>query len=97
MIWDTNTIDLYHAFEKFKHTKACYGVVFSPTNELLLCSAGLDKKIQFFDIAEKKNVKSISAHEPISCLSFYIDGFTIAAGTLSGQIYVYNLKDFKIK
>jgi len=84
MIWDTQHLELFHAFERYKHSKACYGVAFSPTNELLLCSAGLDKKIQFFDIAEKKNVKSISAHEPISCLSFFIDGVTIAAGTLSG-------------
>ena len=46
---------------------------------------------------EKKTVKDIKAHEPISSLSFYIDGITIAAGTLNGTIYIYNLKDFKVK
>ena len=45
MIWDTQNLEIYHAFERYKHSKACYGVAYSPTNELLLCSAGLDKKI----------------------------------------------------
>ena len=95
--WDVNLQGMYHAFDRSKHQEACKGVAFSPTNELLLCSAGLDAKIQFFDVVEKKTVKDIQAHEAITSLSFYIDGITIAAGTVSGVIYVYNLKDFKIK
>ena len=96
-VWDVSKLQLYHAYEDSVHTKPCHGVAFSPTNELLLCSAGMDQKIQFFDIIEKKTVKDIKAHEPISALSFYIDGITIAAGTLNGTIYIYNLKDFKVK
>jgi WD40 repeat protein len=45
IIWDINKQELYHAFEKSKHSKPCHGVAFSPTNELLLCSGGLDSKI----------------------------------------------------
>lgn len=41
------------------HTLACTGVTFSPVNNLLLCSAGLDGKIQFYDIVEGKEVKKI--------------------------------------
>jgi len=42
-------------------------------------------------------VKEIKSHEAITCLSFYIDGVTIAAGTITGSIFIYNLKDFKVK
>jgi WD40 repeat protein len=97
IVFDVGQQEIYHAYEKSKHSKPCYGLAFSTTNELLLCSGGLDAKILFFDINEKKTVKEIKSHEPISCLSFYTDGVTIAAGTLSGNIYIYNLKDFKVK
>lgn len=97
MIWDIKKSELYHAFDKSSHSNTCTRIIFSPTNELLLCSAGLDAKIQFFDIVEKKTVKTIEANEPISSLSFYTDGITIAAGTPTGKVYIYNLKDFNVK
>lgn len=96
-VWDIKKGELYHAFDKSSHSNTCTGVVFSPTNELLLWSAGLDAKIQFFDILEKKTVKTIEANEAISALSFFTDGITIAAGTPTGKIYIYNLKDFNVK
>lgn len=88
-VWDIKNNSLFHAFDKSSHSGPCTGVIFSPTNELLLCSGGLDAKIQFFDIKEKKTVKTIEANEPISTLSFYTDGVTIAAGTPTGTIYIY--------
>ena len=97
MVWDIKKNELYHAFEKSSHSSTCTGVIFSPTNELLLCSAGLDAKIQFFDIQEKKTVKTIEANESVSSLSFFTDGITIAAGSPTGKIFIYNLKDFNVK
>ena len=41
------------------HSNACSGLAFSPVNNLLICSAGLDSRIQFFDIVEGKEVKKI--------------------------------------
>jgi len=41
------------------HTSQCTGLAFSPVNNLLLCSCGMDGCIQFFDIATSKNVKTI--------------------------------------
>ena len=96
-LWDVEKRELFHSFDRCRHKKSCFGVAFSPTNELLLCTAGLDAKIQFFDVTEKKEVKKITAHEPVSCLAFYYDGVTIAAGTVTGSIYIYNLKDFKVR
>ena len=96
-VWDIKENQLYHAFEKSSHSDVCTGIIFSPTNDLLLCSAGLDAKIQFFDIKEKRNVKTIEGEEPVSALSFFQDGITIAAGCPSGTIYVYNLKDSNVK
>ena len=43
---------LRHKFNA--HTNVCSGIAFSPVNNLLLCTAGLDAKIFFFDIVEGK-------------------------------------------
>lgn len=67
-----------------KHTAAACGVAFSPLNHLLLCSAGLDRRIRFYDTKEKSLVKDIETDEPLTSLSFNTDGFTIAVGTLAG-------------
>lgn len=48
-------------------------------------------------LLRNKTVKTIEASEPITSLSFFNDGITIAAGTPTGSIYVYNLKDFNVK
>lgn len=96
-LWDIKENQLYHAFDTSSHSDTCTGVIFSPTNELLLCSAGLDSKIQFFDVDEKKNVKTIEANEQVTALSFFQDGINIAAGTPSGSIYMYNLKSSNVK
>ena len=58
----------------------------------------MDGKIQFFDIATSKNVKTIYSKDegvpiPLSSIAFCYDGFTIAVGTITGKILVNNLKD----
>lgn len=63
------------------HTSECSGIAFSPVNNLLICSAGLDNRIQFFDIVEGKEVKKIDTSVPLSAISFCADGHTIAVGT----------------
>jgi len=63
------------------HTSVCSGIAFSPVNNLLICSAGLDNRIQFFDIVEGKEVKKIDSGVPLSAISFCADGHTIAVGT----------------
>jgi len=77
------------------HGGVCSGIAFSPVNHLLICSCGLDGKIQFFDIIEGKNVKIIDTKTPLSAISFCPDGHTIAVGTFKGKLLIYDLKDAK--
>lgn len=78
------------------HTNACTGIAFSPVNNLLICSAGLDNLIQFFDIVEGKEVKKIDTGVPLSAISFCPDGHTIAVGTnQGGRVIIYDLKEAK--
>ena len=84
---------LRHTFSS--HSKTCTGVAFSPVNNLLLCSAGLDGRIYFYDIAECKEVKKIDAQTPLSAISFCADGHTIGVGTLAGNVLIYDLKNSK--
>lgn len=74
------------------HTQMCSGVTFSPVNHLLMCSVGLDNKIQFYDINDKKIVKNLNCDVPISSIAFNADGHTVAAGTLMGTIMIYDLR-----
>lgn len=78
------------------HNEECTAIAFSPVNHLLICSSGLDGKIQFYDTKEGKNVKCIDVQSPLSAISFCPDGHTIAVGTLKGKILIYDLKDAKV-
>jgi protein NEDD1 len=60
---------------------------------MLICSAGLDGKIKFYDIIYGKSVKTIDAKTPLSAISFCPDGHTIATGTIKGKILVFDLKE----
>lgn len=71
----------------------CTAIAFSPLNHLLMCTAGLDGKINFFDTVKGSNVKVIEAATPLSSISFCPDGHTIAVGTIKGKILIYDLKN----
>lgn len=79
--------------EFINHMSACTGLAFSPVNNLLLCSCGLDGKIQFYDIVSNRNVKTIECGHPLTAMSFCYNGHTIAVGSFQGGIYIYNLKE----
>jgi WD40 repeat protein len=53
----------------------------------------LDKKIVFYDISDKKVVKKLETTQPLTSISFFEDGHTIAVGTLSGSIFIYDLRE----
>lgn len=67
-------------------------MAFSPVNELLLCSAGLDKLLLFYDVQANKLVKTMTCEAPLHSLDFMNDGFTVAAGTSTGKVLVYDLR-----
>jgi WD40 repeat protein len=73
----------------------CQGIAFSPVNQLLLCSAGFNNKIHFYDIQEGREVKTIDAKAPLTAIAFCSDGHTVAIGTVTGKILLFDLKDAK--
>jgi len=52
-MWDTNGRKLITSFTN-DHKAPATGLSFSPVNEMLLVSVGLDKKIVFYDAQGKK-------------------------------------------
>ena len=91
LVWDT-TRRAVDAFFPNAHNSPSTGLAFSPVNNLLLCSSGLDQRLLFYDIREKKVIKTLDSDAPLTCLAFNADGFTVAAGTLYGDIKVYDLR-----
>lgn len=90
-LWDLQSKVLKQKF--LAHSASCTGIAFSPVNNLLMCSVGLDEKIHFFDIVECKEVKQIMTGLQLSCISFCSDGHTIAVGSeQGGKALVYDLK-----
>lgn len=52
-LWDTNSKRLLHSFSCV-HKAPATGLVFSPLNDMLLLSAGLDKAIVCYDVRSKQ-------------------------------------------
>ena len=91
-LYDTARSDAPSLATFTQHTGTITGLAFSPVNELLLCSAGLDCRALFYDVQAKKLVKSVTCEAPICSLDFMNDGFTLAAGTQTGKVLIYDLR-----
>lgn len=74
------------------HTAKATAVAYSTNNQVLLCSAGLDGVVNFYDSNEKTLVKQLKVDKPITSMAFFNDGFTIVVGTAYGELLVYDLK-----
>ncbi|XP_031562509.1 protein NEDD1-like [Actinia tenebrosa] len=90
-MWDTNARKMVTSFTN-DHKAPATGLCFSPVNEMLLVSTGLDKKIVFYDVQGKKSVKVMTAEAPLTSVDFLHDGVTLAVGTTRGKICVYDLR-----
>ncbi len=80
MLFNTEVLKVDHAFIG-SHTGRVRGVAFSPLNKLLLCSAGDDGHVCFYDMNEKVQVKKIRTELGITSVAFCNDGHTIAVGS----------------
>eukprot|EP00794_Sanderia_malayensis_P006018 gene6018-6717_t len=90
-LWDTNTKQLIKEF-KNEHRLPATGICFSPANDMLVCSIGIDKKIVFYDVVGKKSVKSITTDSPLTSVDFLYNGACLAVGSATGKLYLYDLR-----
>ncbi|XP_076095952.1 protein NEDD1-like [Mytilus galloprovincialis] len=90
-LWDINTRRLLHSFSS-SHIAPATGLNFSPINDILLMSVGLDKRIVCYDTQGKKPVKTMTAENPLTSIDVMSDGATVAVGSTRGIIYLYDLR-----
>uniref|UniRef100_A0A3P9J2R0 Uncharacterized protein n=1 Tax=Oryzias latipes TaxID=8090 RepID=A0A3P9J2R0_ORYLA len=91
VLWDSNTQKELHAFDG-AHKAPASGVAFSPTNDLLVVSVGLDKKIVCYDTASRIVLRSIRVESPLTSVEFTPDGTGLVVGSTQGKIYQYDLR-----
>ncbi|KAE8615216.1 hypothetical protein XENTR_v10008444 [Xenopus tropicalis] len=90
-LWDANSQNPYHVFES-AHKAPASGICFSPVNDLLLVTIGLDKRIICYDVSSKILLQTVVAESPLTAVDFMPDGATLAVGSSRGKIYLYDLR-----
>ncbi|PVD24953.1 hypothetical protein C0Q70_15449 [Pomacea canaliculata] len=90
-LWDANARRQLHVFQE-AHVGPATGLAFSPINEMLMISVGLDKRMVCYDIQKKKMLKAIDTQSPLTCIDIMHDGATAAVGSTRGKIYFYDLR-----
>ncbi|CAA3020732.1 NEDD1 isoform X2 [Olea europaea subsp. europaea] len=75
-----------------QHSAPTSGVCFSPSNDKIIASVGLDMKLYTFDSGSRKPSSCIPYEAPFSSLAFTDDGLTLAAGTSTGQVAFYDVR-----
>ncbi|KAL2541635.1 Transducin/WD40 repeat-like superfamily protein [Abeliophyllum distichum] len=90
-LWDTTGRSPKVSWLK-QHSAPTSGISFSPLNDKIIASVGLDMKLYTFDSGSKKLSSFIPYEAPFSSLAFTDDGLTLAAGTTTGQIVFYDVR-----
>ena len=91
--WDCNTNK--NLFSLSPHLSPATGIAFSPINDTLALSVGLDKKLVCCDTKTKKQIINIQAEAPLTSADFDNDGASIAVGTSRGRLLIYDLRSPK--
>ncbi|KAL7146904.1 hypothetical protein ABFS83_06G073400 [Erythranthe nasuta] len=90
-LWDTTGRSPKASWLK-QHSAPTSAVSFSPSNDKIIASVGLDMKLYTFDSGSKKPSSCIPYEAPFSSLAFSDDGLTLAAGTSTGQVVFYDIR-----
>lgn len=90
-LWDTTGRSPKVSWLK-QHSAPTAGVSFSPSNDKIIASVGLDKKLYTYDSGSKRPSSCISYEAPFSSLAFRDDGLILAAGTSSGRVVFYDVR-----
>ncbi|XP_051545797.1 protein NEDD1 [Myxocyprinus asiaticus] len=91
-LWDANTQKELHLFEG-AHKAPCSGLAFSPANDLLFVTVGLDKKIVCYDTSSKMVFRNKQVESPLTAIDFTPDGAGLVVGSTQGRIYLYDLRN----
>ncbi|KAJ8381920.1 hypothetical protein SKAU_G00026980 [Synaphobranchus kaupii] len=92
VLWDANTQKALHVFEG-AHKAPSSGLSFSPANDLLFVTVGLDKKIICYDTSSKIVLRSMRVESPLTAIDFMPDGAGLAVGSTQGKVYLYDLRN----
>ncbi|XP_034928480.1 protein NEDD1 isoform X1 [Populus alba] len=75
-----------------QHSAPTVGISFSPSNDKIIASVGLDKKLYTYESGSRRHTSLISYEAPFSSLAFRDDGLILAAGTSSGRVVFYDVR-----
>ncbi|XP_022765088.1 protein NEDD1 isoform X2 [Durio zibethinus] len=90
-LWDTTGRSPKVSWLK-QHSAPTAGISFSPSNDKIIASVGLDKKLYTYDSGSRRPSAFISHEAPFSSLAFRDDGWTLAAGTSNGRVVFYDIR-----
>lgn len=82
--WDVNAARELHVFNE--HKAPTTGLAFSPVNEVLVLSAGLDKRCVCYDTMTRKPASTIWTDLPLTSVDFALDGTNLVLGTSKVRI-----------
>ena len=77
--WDVNSAREIHSFGE--HNAPATDLAFSPLNEVLVLSSGLDKRCLCYDTMTKKPASKICTDLPLTSVDFAPDGTHLVLGT----------------
>ncbi|XP_015876593.3 protein NEDD1 [Ziziphus jujuba] len=90
-LWDTTGRSPKVSWLK-QHSAPTAGISFSPSNDKIIASVGLDKKLYTYDSGSRRSSSCISYEAPFSSLAFRDDGWVLAAGTSTGRVVFYDVR-----
>ncbi|KAB2600494.1 protein NEDD1-like [Pyrus ussuriensis x Pyrus communis] len=90
-LWDTTARSPKVSWLK-QHSAPTAGISFSPSNDKMFATVGLDKKLYTYDTGSRQPSHCISYNAPFSSLAFRDDGWVLAAGTSSGDVVFYDVR-----
>uniref|UniRef100_A0A2K6G6I0 NEDD1 gamma-tubulin ring complex targeting factor n=1 Tax=Propithecus coquereli TaxID=379532 RepID=A0A2K6G6I0_PROCO len=79
-LWDVNSQSPYHNFDS-THKAPASGICFSPVNELLFVTTGLDKRIILYDTSSKSSLNKGCSSKPTA-----VNKRTVNVSTTSGGV-----------
>ncbi|XP_076939464.1 protein NEDD1-like [Bidens hawaiensis] len=90
-LWDTTGRNPKASWLK-QHSAPTAGISFSTSNDKIIASVGLDKKLYTFDSGSRRHSFCVPYESPFSSVAFHDDGNTLAAGTTTGQVVFYDVR-----